>query len=76
VEKIEVEEYTDDEDGQIDYCGGVRRESKSNGVIKKRNKMKMVFLFVVAWLTLLLCIREVPGSNPVSETGYPGRGFF
>jgi hypothetical protein len=76
VEKIEVEEYTDDEDEQIDYCDGVRRESKNNSVIKKRNNMKMVFIFVVEWLTLLLCIREVPGSNLVPETGYPGRGFF
>jgi hypothetical protein len=35
--------------------------------------------FVVEWLTLLLHIREVPGSNLDQETGYSdlgGRGFF
>jgi hypothetical protein len=26
---------------------------------------------VVEWLTLLLCIQEVPGSNLNPETGYP-----
>jgi hypothetical protein len=31
--------------------------------------------FVVEWLALLLCIREVPGSNLGPETGYPDWGF-
>jgi hypothetical protein len=31
--------------------------------------------FVVEWLTLLLRIREVPGSNLGSETGYTDWGF-
>jgi hypothetical protein len=30
---------------------------------------------VVEWLTPLLRIREVPGSNPGTETGYPDEGF-
>jgi hypothetical protein len=30
---------------------------------------------VVEWLTLLLCIQEVPGSNLNPETGYPDWGF-
>jgi hypothetical protein len=30
---------------------------------------------VVEWLTLLLRIREVPGSNLDPETGYPDLGF-
>jgi hypothetical protein len=30
---------------------------------------------VVEWLTLLLRIREVPGSNLGPDTGYPDRVF-
>jgi hypothetical protein len=26
---------------------------------------------IVEWLALVLCIREVPGSNLGTETGYP-----
>jgi hypothetical protein len=30
---------------------------------------------MVEWLTLLLRIWEVPGSNPGTDTGYPDRYF-
>jgi hypothetical protein len=37
--------------------------------------MQTVVEFVVEWLTLLLRIWEVPGSNLGQETGYPEQEF-
>jgi hypothetical protein len=51
---------------------------RPSAAYRLRNKqfLSLAPYVVVEWLTLLLCIRDVPGSNLESETGYPDQGSF
>jgi hypothetical protein len=44
-------------------------------VVSKERTYILGLIVMVEWLTLLLYIREVPGSNFSLETGYPHWGF-
>jgi hypothetical protein len=47
----------------------------NNDEVIKQFKVSHMPDVMVDWLTLLLRIREVPGSNVGLETGCPARGF-
>jgi hypothetical protein len=55
---------------RVSFLRGQSELREANVVVSRHNFMKGISEFAVWWTALLLCIRNVPGSNTVTDASY------